>query len=68
MVSAAGAIKADPNPCNARATFRERSDQARPAKREEKVNTVKPATNILRAPKISDNLPPNNRNPPKAIT
>jgi hypothetical protein len=65
MESAAGVMIAAPSPWNARAVMSDASDQARPAKSEERVKTTRPPRKIRLRPRRSADRPPRSRNPPK---
>ncbi len=63
--SAAGVMIAAPSPWNERAAISDVSDQARPARSEETVNTITPTRKIRRRPRRSAARPPSSRKPPK---
>ena len=62
--SAAGVIRAAPNPWNPRAAMSTAEDWAMPATSDAVEKMVSPVRSIRRLPSRSDILPPSRRNPP----
>ncbi len=66
VASAAGATAAAATPCTARAATNCHGSCANPPAAEAIPNTINPPVKIRRRPNRSHDLPPSNRNPPKA--